>query len=62
VTQLNSGKWFVIFDGAMTGPFTTHADAWRWIDREIGSPVSAAEWRHVLTAVEAERKQDETSN
>jgi hypothetical protein len=39
-----NGQWSVT-NGAstMAGPFETHAQAWRWIDRQTGSPISRAE-------------------
>ncbi|WP_313522261.1 hypothetical protein [Shinella sp.] len=29
----------------LAGPFPTNADAWRWIDRNEGQPISKAEER-----------------
>ena len=37
-------EWFVT-RGAyqLAGPFPTNAEAWRWIDRQSGSPISPSE-------------------
>lgn len=42
-TQIN-GEWFVM-SGAeqIAGPFRSNGDAWRWIDRQEGSPINPAE-------------------
>lgn len=46
VTRNADGQWQVVFRGAvLAGPFSTDADAWRWIDRHEGQPVSASEKR-----------------
>jgi hypothetical protein len=38
------GAWFVIAAATvMAGPFETNAQAWRWIDRQTGSPISRSE-------------------
>jgi hypothetical protein len=43
VKQTNSG-WFVMAGNQqIAGPFATHAQAWRWIDRREGEPVSRSE-------------------
>jgi hypothetical protein len=40
--------WIVLPTGEPIGPFSTNADAWRYIDRQEGSPISkgedTAEW------------------
>jgi hypothetical protein len=43
VEQVDCG-YFVIGDGKpVAGPFATHAQAWRWIDRNEGEPISRSE-------------------
>jgi hypothetical protein len=47
VRKLDDGKWG-IFLGLKSkvmraGPFDTNADAWRWLDRVNGEPISRAE-------------------
>jgi hypothetical protein len=42
----SNGKWFVVdaLPGSiLAGPFKTNADAWRWIDRHEGEPISRRE-------------------
>ena len=40
------GKWFVESRAQeVDGPFDTNAEAWRWIDRQEGQPISQAEKR-----------------
>ncbi len=39
-------EWFVATTAnksILAGPFSTNAEAWRWIDRQTGQPVSRAE-------------------
>lgn len=44
VTRTDDGRWQVVDRGAMlAGPFETMAEAWRWIDRSSGSPISKSE-------------------
>ena len=42
-------KWFVFYTHAdedrRVGPFSTNAEAWRWIERCEGQPISKAEAR-----------------
>jgi hypothetical protein len=44
----DDAEFWVVLGKQMTGPFQTHAAAWRWIDRQEGEPVSknedTAEW------------------
>jgi hypothetical protein len=43
VEQRDDG-WFVVEDARVIGgPFVTNAQAWRWIDRNAGLPVSRSE-------------------
>ncbi len=44
---LPSGKWAVVdASGAvLADDFASNAEAWRWIERRTGEPVSAAEKR-----------------
>lgn len=38
------GRWQVVAGGSvLAGPFETSADAWRWIDRNSGDPISKGE-------------------
>jgi hypothetical protein len=41
------GKWFVVQDvlagDVLAGPFKTNTEAWRWVDRCEGSPISRGE-------------------
>lgn len=39
------GPDWVVMDGEkrLAGPFQTNAEAWRWIDRQFGSPISPSE-------------------
>ncbi len=40
------GSWYVLLRGErVAGPFQSNSEAWRWIDRQEGQPVSAAEKR-----------------
>lgn len=42
--QDDSGKWVVANREAMlAGPFDTSSEAWRWIDRHDGEPISKGE-------------------
>jgi hypothetical protein len=45
--KANSALWIVADDrgNVVAGPFDTSAEAWRWADRAMGDPVSAAEKR-----------------
>ena len=46
VDQTDCGWWFVIGDDGKPVAgllFATHAQAWRWIDRKKGEPVSRSE-------------------
>ena len=45
VSTLPDGHYQVTdADGrAIAGPFATHADAWRWLDRQTGEPISKRE-------------------
>lgn len=37
-------EWFVMRgDQQLAGPFKSHSEAWRWIDRHEGEPISPAE-------------------
>ena len=40
-----SGPWAVVSDTGELVKFACNADAWRWIDREAGSPLSPAQAR-----------------
>jgi hypothetical protein len=42
VTETRGG-WSVVAAGVIMQTFATHAEAWRWIDRQTGSPISRAE-------------------
>jgi hypothetical protein len=42
VTETRNG-WSVVVAGVILRTFTTNAAAWRWIDRQQGSPISRAE-------------------
>lgn len=38
------GKWFAATGEQIhAGPFTSNSEAWRWIDRHEGDPISRAE-------------------
>lgn len=40
------GRWQVVAAGdVIAGPFETSAEAWRWIDRNTGDPISKSEDR-----------------
>lgn len=43
-TKTADGKWAVM-NGSdlLAGPFETSAEAWRWIDRHEGEPISKGE-------------------
>lgn len=42
--QDGNGKWVVANRGSvLAGPFETSSEAWRWIDRYTGDPVSRSE-------------------
>ncbi len=44
--RTSDGRWQVVAGGAvMAGPFQAMAEAWRWIDRRSGEPISPAEKR-----------------
>lgn len=46
VIKISEGQWAVVdSETAIAGPFTTSAEAWRWIDRHEGEPISPAERR-----------------
>lgn len=51
VVQRGTGDgigYFVVkdyFDPALAGPFFSHAEAWRWIDRHSGDPINKSEDR-----------------
>jgi hypothetical protein len=39
-----NGKWFAVRGGCvLAGPFRTNREAWHWIDRQQGLPVSRSE-------------------
>lgn len=43
-TRTADGKWAAAHAGSIVGgPFETSAEAWRWIDRYTGQPVSPSE-------------------
>jgi hypothetical protein len=44
VDEIN-GRWFarVPGDHILAGPFDSHSAAWRWVDRQEGSPISRSE-------------------
>lgn len=42
--RTDDGRWQVVAGGdVLAGPFETSAEAWRWIDRSSGSPISKSE-------------------
>lgn len=42
--RTSNGEWAVVSnDMVVAGPFDTNAEAWRWIDRQEGSPISRGE-------------------
>lgn len=44
--RTGDGRWQVVAGGTVkAGPFRTMAEAWRWIDRHSGEPISPAEKR-----------------
>lgn len=44
VIRAPDGKWSAVHNGSVIGgPFETSADAWRWVDRHEGEPISPAE-------------------
>lgn len=44
VIRTADSEWLVVDDGrTVAGPFETSAEAWRWIDRYEGEPISRAE-------------------
>ena len=45
VRSSSGAEWTVLSDTGETVKFACNADAWRWIDREAGSPVSPAQAR-----------------
>lgn len=39
-----NGEWFVMAgQNQLAGPFKSNGEAWRWIDRQNGEPVSQSE-------------------
>jgi hypothetical protein len=42
VTETRGG-WSVVACGVILQTFATHAQAWRWIDRQRGEPISDSE-------------------
>lgn len=46
VTRSPDGTWHVVDgDRVLAGPFATDREAWRWVDRHDGEPISPAEKR-----------------
>lgn len=44
--RTDDGRWQVVAGGSvLAGPFETSAEAWRWIDRHSGDPISKSEDR-----------------
>lgn len=44
--RTDDGRWQVVAGGeVLAGPFETSAEAWRWIDRNTGDPISKGEDR-----------------
>ena len=45
VLSAGSTEWIVLSDNGEPLKFACNADAWRWIDKETGSPLSPAQAR-----------------